>query len=178
MKRIFLLIIACAILQASASAHEVRNSKTAVKAQSSTRLSKKPAPVSQLTVRNQAMIDSTITVSSFTLDKTGWLMAHLQGKDGKPGTMAGVTGPFAPGTYRNVRIKLYGNIKAGDKVWPMLHYDDGKKPGVFEGHDDHHIDVNGKTVTKQITISSVKGVKPKTGAYVVMPPSRMMNATR
>ena len=134
--------------------------------------------VPQLWVRNQPLVNSTILIDKFTLNRRGWVMSHLQGKDGKPGTMAGVTGPFEPGTYRNVRIKLYGDIKAGDKLWPMLHLDGGTQAGVFEPKEDHHAEVNGKTVTKQITITSVKGTRPKLGAFVVMPPSRMTNATR
>lgn len=147
---------------------------SAAKPQSSTRLSKL---VPQLTVRNQPLVNSTIVVDSFTLNRRGWVMSHLQGKDGQPGTMAGVTGPFAPGTYRNVRIKLYGAIKAGDKLWPMLHFDGGTQAGVFEPQNDHHAEVNGKIVTRQITITAIRGTRPKPGAFVVMPPSRMMNET-
>lgn len=176
--------IACAAafgivaLSTAAFARKTENAKLGM-AQSSTRSLKKTAKtilVPQLTARNQPLVNSMITIDSFTLNQRGWLMSHLAGKNGKPGTMAGVTGPFEPGTYKNVRIKLWGDIKKGDKVWPMLHLDSGPKPRVFEPKEDHHVDFRGKTVTKQIIVTDVKGALPQTGNYIVMPSCCMAGA--
>ncbi len=174
MKRFSIVLSATAFLAVASVSSFASPFQNVQHRHSSTRLASKPqAP--QLWAHNQPLVNSTILIDKFTLDKTGWVMSHLQGKNGQPGTMAGVTGPFAPGTYRNVRIKLNGLIKAGDKVWPMLHYDSGSQKGVFEPTRDHHVEVNGKVVTRQITITAIKGTPPKAGALMTMPPRDMMS---
>ncbi|MFM9939334.1 MAG: hypothetical protein ACKVP7_07550 [Hyphomicrobiaceae bacterium] len=78
-----------------------------------------------LTVSDQKAVDDTITIADVNLPKNGFLVIHPS--DAKGNLIEKDIGHLAltAGDHKAVKVKLTGAIKAGDKLWAMLHEDTG-----------------------------------------------------
>lgn len=86
-----------------------------------------------LTLEDQAGGSGTVVIKSLTLDKPGFVVIHKDG-GGKPGPVIGHSDVLAAGTHSDVKV-TFDNTQAGDRVFPMLHYDDGNGKYEFPGPD-------------------------------------------
>ena len=89
-----------------------------------------PAPtiIPSVTVSDQQVSDSTVTIAQVVSDGPGWLVVHADA-DGKPGTVIGHTG-VSEGTNSNVVVSL-DVAQATPQLHAMLHEDQGQI-GVYE----------------------------------------------
>ena len=89
---------------------------------------------SSLTVRDQPKgSGATVTIASFTLGRDGYVVVHADA-NGRPGPVIGQTELIEAGTYTNVPVRIDAS-RAGDRVHPMLHVDDGDGVYEFPGPD-------------------------------------------
>jgi LPXTG-motif cell wall-anchored protein len=109
------------------------------------------APTGSVDAADQPVVDGSITVASVNAGQDGFIVAHLD-EGGQPGKVIGHTA-VKKGDNKDVKIKLEQDVKAGDKLWPMLHIDAGTV-GTYEFPGaDVPVIVNGNVVMKQITIT-------------------------
>lgn len=85
-----------------------------------------------LTLEDQPRGDS-VTIKSLTLDKPGFVVIHKDG-GGKPGPVIANSALLAAGTHTDVKVAIDA-AQAGERVFPMLHYDDGNGKYEFPGPD-------------------------------------------
>jgi hypothetical protein len=80
---------------------------------------------------------SFVSIRLATMDAPGWIALHKD-DGGKPGGEVIATALVHPGRNWNVMIEV-DPAKAGERVWPMLHYDTGElgkyEFGAVEGAD-------------------------------------------
>ena len=89
-----------------------------------------PSLAPSVSVSDQQTSGETVTVSSVTIDRAGWLVIHPVGDRGGPaaGTALGAT-QLQPGTSSNVTVQLDQPLSESQTLYAMLHYDipdDGK----------------------------------------------------
>lgn len=115
-------------------------------------------------VKDQAIVNSSITVPSVSAAADGWIVAHLD-EGGKPGKVLGQTAVKA-GANANVVIKLSESVPVDGKLWPMLHVDAGTI-GTYEfpGPDAPVKDSAGNVVMKPFTVlaAAAPAALPATG---------------
>jgi hypothetical protein len=89
---------------------------------------------------------NTVTVSSVTIEKDGFLVVHAI-KDGKP-VVPGSLGNVAvkAGTTKNVVVELSEAVASGDVVLTMLHMDDGMMGMYMFPSQDGPVMMGGKPV--------------------------------
>ncbi len=77
-------------------------------------------------VRDQPIVNGTITVDQVVAAQDGWVAVHMFGADGKLllEPLAGLTAVNA-GSTSTVQVKLDKAFNAGEKLMPMLHIDAG-----------------------------------------------------
>jgi len=85
-----------------------------------------------LTLEDQPRGEGVI-IKSMTLDKPGFVVIHKDG-GGKPGPVIGHSALISAGTHENVKV-MFDSAQAGERVFPMLHYDDGDGQYKFPGPD-------------------------------------------
>lgn len=114
-------------------------------------------------VKDQPIVNSSITVPSVSAAADGWIVAHLD-EGGKPGKVLGQTAVKA-GANANVVIKLSESVPVDGKLWPMLHVDAGTI-GTYEfpGPDAPVKDSAGNVVMKPFTVlAAAPAALPATG---------------
>lgn len=75
----------------------------------------------------------SVEIASFTLITPGYVVVHAN-DGGKPGAVIGRTELVQVGTFENVEIEI-DPARAGTRVYPMLHDDDGNGTYEFPGAD-------------------------------------------
>lgn len=129
-----------------------------------------PAP--SLTVGDQPIQDGGIIIPEVVAAQDGWMVAHKNTADNKPGPVIGSVAVKA-GTNTNVKIALSETPKVGDKLWPMLHIDAGVI-GTYEfPGPDAPVIVNGDMIMKQITITAASS----SGGSAPTPPPATLPTT-
>ena len=88
---------------------------------------------SSLTLEDQAGGNGMVVIKSLTLDKPGFVVIHKDG-GGKPGPVIGHSDVLPAGTHNDVKVN-FDKAQGGDRVFPMLHYDDGNGKYEFPGPD-------------------------------------------
>jgi LPXTG-motif cell wall-anchored protein len=112
-------------------------------------------PTGSVDAADQPVVDGSINVADVNAGQDGFIVAHLD-EGGKPGKVIGHTA-VKKGDNKDVKIKLEQDVKAGDKLWPMLHIDAGTI-GTYEfPGPDVPVIVNGNVVMKQISITEAGG---------------------
>ena len=87
-----------------------------------------------LVVQSQPKGNGTsVTIASFTLPEDGYVVVHADA-NGRPGPVIGQTELIEAGTYTNVPVRIDAS-RAGERVHPMLHVDDGDGVYEFPGAD-------------------------------------------
>ena len=85
-----------------------------------------------LTVSDQSLDGSQVTIDAFFLDKPGYVVIHKEA-DGKPGPVIG-NSELVSGANRNLKVTI-DETQAGTRIFAMLHYDDGDSTYEFPGPD-------------------------------------------
>ncbi len=85
-----------------------------------------------LTLEDQPLGD-TVIIKALTLDKPGFVVIHKDG-GGKPGPVIGNSDVIEAGSYEDFEVE-FDTAQAGERVFPMLHYDDGNGVYEFPGPD-------------------------------------------
>lgn len=113
-------------------------------------------PTPSLTVRDQAIVNGTITIAQVVAAQDGWVAVHTFDANGQlvatpPGGLAAVKA----GTTTNLSIKLDQSFPAGAKLAPMLHIDAGTL-GTYEfpNGPDTPVQANGQVVMTPITVQA------------------------
>jgi len=112
---------------------------------------------------DQDVMDNTVVLSSVTVNKTGWVVIHADNGDGPVvPEIISVPKQVEAGTTSNVEVQLLNSagVNDGDKLWIMLHTDDGVM-GEYEfdgsnGLDGPIIDDSGNVVTSPVTATTVE----------------------
>lgn len=87
-----------------------------------------------LVVRSQPKgSGGSVEIASLTLAEPGYVVVHAN-DGGKPGAVIGRTELIDAGTHENVSVQI-DPTRAGDRVYPMLHTDDGDGVYEFPGAD-------------------------------------------
>ena len=89
------------------------------------------AATAAVKAENQKISGGAVTIADVNLPKNGFLVIHPSDTQGN--LIEKDLGHIAlkAGDHKNVRVKLTGNHKAGEKLWAMLHEDTGT-PGVYQ----------------------------------------------
>ena len=74
-----------------------------------------------LTVSDQSLQNGQVNIDSFFLDTPGYVVIHADANNA-PGAVIG-NSELVSGSRNNFRVSI-DTAQAGNKVWPMLHYDD------------------------------------------------------
>ncbi|MGB7297710.1 MAG: hypothetical protein WA888_16035 [Burkholderiaceae bacterium] len=85
-----------------------------------------------LVVSDQALADY-VTIDVLVLQKPGFVVIHADA-DGKPGEVIGHSSELPVGRHANLTIDINPK-KAGLRVFPMIHTDNGDGAYVFPGPD-------------------------------------------
>ena len=101
-----------------------------------------------ITVSDQSLVGSQVTIDVFFLDKPGYVVIH-KSADGKPGPVIGNSG-LVSGSYKNFKVTI-DETQAGTRVFAMLHYDDGDSTYEFPG-DDIPVKIEDAVVVKPINL--------------------------
>ncbi|HEX6291154.1 MAG TPA: cupredoxin domain-containing protein [Herpetosiphonaceae bacterium] len=112
-----------------------------------------------ITVRNQPISNSMITIERVVAAEDGWVAVHKFGPDGKMmlTPLAGLAAIKA-GTTNNLMVKLDETFNAGDKLAPMLHIDAGTKGQYeFPNGPDVPVQANGQVVVREFTVEAAGG---------------------
>ncbi len=99
---------------------------------------------------------NVLTIDAAQIDAHGWLIIHAD-NDGSFGEVLGVA-PLTEGLNTTITIQL-DDVKVGDIVWPMLHYDTGELGHYgFAGADteDAPVFVGGEIVTAPLTVNGME----------------------
>jgi len=122
-------------------------------------------PTGMLTVSDQTISQNMINVGNVTLNEDGWVVVHASNSDGSAPMVPDIISEplmVKAGSNDNLSVTIsdVSNLKDGDKVWVMLHTDDGAM-GSYEfdgssGLDAPIMDASGQIVMTPITISSPK----------------------
>ena len=92
------------------------------------------APEPALRVVSQPKGDGgTARMASFTLGEPGYVVVRADA-NGRPGQVIGRTELLEAGAYQNVEVQIDPS-RAGERVHPMLHVDDGDGTFEFPGDD-------------------------------------------
>ncbi len=124
-----------------------------------------PAPEAtakpSVTVNDQAVVDSTVTVAEVISDGPGWIVIHAQ-ENGKPGPVIGHTA-VSGGENTDVMVEV-DVAQATETLYAMLHTDAGEV-GTYEfPGDDTPVQVDGQVVTPSFQVTEgLPGMLPGTG---------------
>ena len=75
----------------------------------------------------------SVRINSVTLAEPGYVVVHADA-NGRPGPVIGRTELMDAGTHANLNVEIDAS-RAGDRVHPMLHVDDGDGVYEFPGAD-------------------------------------------
>lgn len=119
-------------------------------------------PTGSLMVSDQALMGDMINVNNVTLNQSGWVVVHASNAAGDgPQVPEIISEPLllSAGSNNDIKVTLSNPeaIADGDKVWVMLHTDDGVM-GEYEfdgsnGLDAPIVDSNGDVVVKPLTLT-------------------------
>jgi len=101
-----------------------------------------------LTVSDQSLVGSQVSIDAFFLDKLGYVVIH-KSVDGKPGPVIGNSNAVS-GSYSSFKVTI-DETQAGTKVFAMLHYDDGDGEYEFPG-DDAPVKLEDAVIVKPINL--------------------------
>ncbi|MBK6264576.1 hypothetical protein JKA74_05955 [Marivirga sp. S37H4] len=119
-------------------------------------------PTGMLTVSDQTLSQNKIKVENVNLDQNGWVVVHASTAEGGPVVPEIISEPLfvEAGSTDNLELTLtdVDNLSDGDKLWVMLHTDDGTE-GTYEfdgvnGFDAPILTDGGDIVMSDITISA------------------------
>ncbi|UII21346.1 DUF7282 domain-containing protein [Fulvivirga ligni] len=121
------------------------------------------AATASFSVTDQTIMDNMITVSSATFNKDGWIVIHADNGEGAPVVPAIISVPkyVEAGTSEDIMVEFKedANVMAGDKIWVMLHTDNGTMMEYefdgANGFDGPIFDDDGNMVITQITVDLV-----------------------
>lgn len=94
-----------------------------------------------------------ITVSSVNLERSGWVTIHKE-ENNNPGTVIGVSTLMPSGKTDNVVVPLTITTRNNERVYVMLHDDNGNGRFEYPGPDIPLKDSVGSIVMTRITISA------------------------
>lgn len=106
------------------------------------------AVTDSISASNQAISNNSVTASSVTATKAGYVVVHPLTRD-TLGRVLGIA-PVAAGENSNVSVSLTAAVKAGKKRIFILH-EESNGNTTFDPRDKF-VFVNGKLVTKSITV--------------------------
>lgn len=119
-------------------------------------------PTGSISVSDQTLDGNTIIVDNITLNQSGWVVVHASNEAGDgPQVPEIISEPLLveEGMSNDVEVTLTNpeDINDGDKVWVMLHTDDGEA-GVYEfdganGLDGPILNDDGSIVVSPLTLS-------------------------
>ena len=121
------------------------------------------AATANFSVADQTIMENMITVSSATFNKDGWIVVHADNGEDAPVVPAIISVPkyVEAGSSEDIMVEFKENadVMAGDKVWVMLHTDNGTTMEYeFDGEngfDGPILDDDGNVVMTQITVDLV-----------------------
>lgn len=120
------------------------------------------SPSGMLTVTDQTISQNKIRIANVNFNQNGWIVVHASTAEGGPVVPAIISEPLLveAGSQSNLEVALNDltDLNDGDKVWVMLHTDDGIA-GEYEfdgmnGFDPPILDENEDIVMTDIVISS------------------------
>ncbi|MEQ8583558.1 MAG: hypothetical protein RIC30_19165 [Marinoscillum sp.] len=118
-------------------------------------------PTGMLTVSSQTISQNTIMVSNVNFDSKGWVVVHASNEDGTPVVPGIISEPLLveAGSQNDLEVTLteVDDLQDGDKLWVMLHTDDGIE-GTYEFDGANGFDgpilSEGSIVMTDITVSA------------------------
>jgi len=115
-----------------------------------------------VTVNDQAVQDSTVTIAQVVSDGPGWIVIHAD-QNGAPGPVVGHAA-VSDGENNNVVVTI-DTAQATSTLYAMLHTDAGTV-GTYEFPGaDGPVSVEGQVVTPSFTVTGLEGAEelPETG---------------
>lgn len=115
------------------------------------------APAAHISVSNQKEIGSKVTIADAALPSNGFLAIHASDASGNMVDNALGYVALKAGDHKAVKVNLPTGQKSGEKLWAVLHQDNGAK-GKFEfgaagtGNVDTPFMVGGKPVEMPFTL--------------------------
>jgi plastocyanin len=114
-----------------------------------------PSVIPSVTVADQALAGSTVTIAQVVSDGPGWLVVHARA-DGKPGPVVGYSA-VNEGTNRDVAVQIDLSA-ATTTLYAMLHTDAGTLGAwEFPNGPDVPVQVNGQVVTPAFNLQVLSG---------------------
>lgn len=111
-----------------------------------------------ISVQDQEIFDDRITVASLSLERPGYVVIHAS-EDERPGRVLGSSNLFEAGNYSNVEVEVSDLLVGENKLFAMVHIDDGDRVYEFPG-DDTPARVNGQIVVRPLTANKVALAPP------------------
>ena len=127
-----------------------------------------PAAKTAIAVEDQQVIEDAVKIQEVSFENPGYVVIHLS-EDGKPGKVLGNSGLFKSGTYNEISV-MVSNLQEGEnKLFAMVHFDDGDSIYKFPG-DDIPAKVDDKIVVKSLTVTKTT-VVPQEEPITVQEPT-------
>ncbi|MFB6112482.1 MAG: hypothetical protein ABEJ58_00095 [Halodesulfurarchaeum sp.] len=115
-----------------------------------------------LSVMDQSIGGTTVTIPAVTLDGTGWVVVHPEAQGGGPaGAVMLARKRLEAGSYQDLSLEMDRVLVDGATVYAMLHYDDPKDGEfTFPAAGDPPVTTNGSPIVKPFRVSASGTVTP------------------
>ena len=100
---------------------------------------------------------NTLVASMGVLSDPGYIVVH-EDNNGQPGKIIGVSKLVGPGMVHGVSVALSRKVVAGEKIYAMLHKDNGDK--TYSDADSSVVGKNGEAIMMNITVQSGATTEP------------------
>lgn len=152
------IVLAAAIL--AGIGYVVASSSSSPEADRVSRDQSSPLLVSEQELGSDVLIDEA------RLSAPGFIAIH-EDRDGGPGRIIGATTILSSGAHENVQVPVNRDTEDGERLYAMLHEDDGDGLFLFPGPDAPMTDDSGKIIVREFSISGGAGVEERTRTVVV-----------
>lgn len=117
-----------------------------------------PDPMDSFTATSQTLSQNMVMINSITLEDDGWVVIHADNGSDAPVVPGIISVPkyIEAGTSTNVMVQLdeSATIADGDKIWIMLHTDDGVL-GTYEFNGTNGLDAPVTDSNDDVVMSSI-----------------------
>lgn len=98
--------------------------------------------------------DDQVLADRVLLQEPGYIVIHLD-DDGRPGAVIGNSQLLSEGEHENITIDIVSDLREGETIYVMLHFDDGDEVYEFPDGDGPITDEFGDPVMAVIEVDSV-----------------------
>lgn len=108
---------------------------------------------------------SGVTVREAALTQHGYIVIH-EDEEGQPGDVIGVSDLLEPATYRGFTVMLDRDTHAGERLYAMLHTDDGDGEFTFPQSDPPTRGADGLVVVASFPVTTEAGTNVRVDTNV------------